>query len=119
MKRIYALRIAAVLLVIAAPSTTAAVPRLVGTTGPGFTITLKRNGVKVRTLKPGRYTLVVADKSSAHNFRLKGPGLNRAVTSVGFTGTKRVTVTLRVGKYTYQCDPHVLGGMRGTFRVTS
>lgn len=118
MKRIYALSIATLLLVIAAPST-AAVPRLAGTTGPGFTITLKRNGVKVKTLRPGKYTLVVADKSSAHNFRLKGPGLNRAVTSVGFTGTKTVTVTLRVGKYTYQCDPHALGGMRGTFRVTS
>jgi plastocyanin len=118
MKRISALSVATVLLVLAAP-TTAAVPRLVGTTGPGFTITLKRNGVKVKTLRPGKYTLVVADKSSAHNFRIKGPRLNRAVTSVGFTGSKTVTVTLRVGRYTYQCDPHVLGGMRGTFRVTS
>jgi plastocyanin len=117
MKRICALSIATVLLVIAAPST-AAVPRLVGTTGPGFTITVKRNGVKVRTLRPGKYTLVVADKSSFHNFRLKGPGLNRAVTSVAFKGTKTVTVTLRVGRYTFQCDPHVATGMRGTFRVT-
>jgi plastocyanin len=118
MKRISALSVATILLVITAPST-AAVPRLVGTTGPGFTITLKRNGVKVRTLKPGKYTLVVADKSSSHNFRIKGPGLNKAVTSVGFRGTKTVTITLRVGKYTYQCDPHVLGGMKGTFRVTA
>jgi hypothetical protein len=117
MKRISALSVAIVLLVITAPST-AAVPRLSGTTGPGFTITLKRNGVKVKTLRPGKYTLVVADRSSAHNFRIKGPGLNRAVTSVGFTGTKTVTVTLRVGRYTYQCDPHVLGGMKATFRVT-
>lgn len=118
MKRIYAVSVAIVLLVIVAPST-AAVPRLVGTTGPGFTITVKRNGVKVKTLRPGKYTLVVADKSSAHNFRLRGPGLNRAVTSVAFRGTKTVTVTLRVGRYTYHCDPHALGGMKGTFRVTS
>ena len=34
------------------------------------------------------------------------------------TGTKTVTVTLRKGRVTYQCDPHVLQGMKKTFRVT-
>ena len=29
-----------------------------------------------------------ADKSSSHNFHLKGPGYNKAITSVGFTGHK-------------------------------
>jgi plastocyanin len=106
-----------VVLVVVAPST-AATPRLTGTTGPGFTISVKRNGVKVRSVKAGKYTLVVADRSGSHNFRIKGPGLNRAVTSVGFTGTKTVTVTLRAGTYTFQCDPHASTGMKGTFRVT-
>jgi plastocyanin len=29
-----------------------------------------------------------------------------------------VTVTLKKGKYTYQCDPHAAGGMKGTFTVS-
>ena len=116
MRRITTLLAGLLVLVVVAPST-AATPRLTGTTGPGFTITVKRNGVKVKSLKAGKYTLVVADKSNFHNFRIKGPGLNRAITSVPFTGTKTVTVTLRAGRYTYQCDPHV-PGMKGTFRVT-
>lgn len=96
-----------------------ATPKLVGTTGPGFTITLKRNGVAVKTLKAGKYALVVADKSSFHNFRIRGPGLNRAVSQVQVRGTFTVMVTLRPGTYTYQCDPHADQGMKGTFRVTA
>jgi plastocyanin len=118
MKQLSAALVAIAVLAVAAPST-AATPKLNGTTGPGFTITLKRNGVKVKTVKAGKYSLVVADKSNFQNFRIKGPGLNKAVTSVSFTGTKTVTVTLRAGKYTYQCDPHASSGMRGTFRVTA
>jgi hypothetical protein len=93
-------------------------PKLVGTTGPGFTITLKKAGVKVKTLKAGTYTITVNDKSKAHNFRLKGPGLNKQITGLAFKGTKTVTVKLKTGKYIYQCDPHVALGMKHTFRVT-
>lgn len=92
--------------------------KLTGTTGPGFTITLKKAGVKVRTLKAGRYAITVNDRSTIHNFRLKGPGLNKQITGLAFKGSKTVTVTLRKGTYTYQCDPHVLQGMKHTFRVT-
>ena len=106
------------MLTLAAPSGAMGPTKLVGTTGPGFTITLKKAGVKVRTLKHGRYTITVSDKSSAHDFRLKGPGLNKLITGLSFKGSKTVTVTLKVGKYTYLCDPHVAQGMKGTFRVT-
>jgi len=92
--------------------------KLQGVTGPGFTITLKKNGRKVRTLSAGKYTLTVTDKSAQHNFRLKGPGLNKQVTRLAFRGTKTVTVTLRRGTYTYVCDPHIGQGMKGSFRVT-
>lgn len=92
--------------------------KLTGTTGPGFTITLKKGTATVRTLKPGKYAITVRDRSSSHNFRIKGPGLNKLITGLGFTGTKTATVTLRKGRYTYQCDPHVLQGMKKTFRVT-
>ena len=91
---------------------------LTGSTGPGFTISLKKAGAKVKTLKAGKYTITVKDKSKIHNFRLKGPGLNKQITGLSFKGSKTVTVTLKKGKYTYQCDPHASQGMKGTFRVT-
>lgn len=96
----------------------AAAPKLSGVTGPGFTITLKNGGTLVKTLKAGTYTMVVSDKSSAHNFHLIGPGVNKT-TSVPFTGTQTWTVKLKAGKYTYQCDVHASLGMKGSFKVTS
>ena len=99
----------------AAPSR-AAKERLTGTVGPSFTITLKYEGEKVKKLDPGTYVLTVSDKASIHDFHLMGPGVNKIVTSVPFTGTKTVTVKLKKGKYTYQCDPHSTA-MRGTFTV--
>jgi hypothetical protein len=92
-------------------------PKLTGTVGPGFTITLKRGLTPARALKAGRYTFVLNDKSSIHNFAIRGPGLNRALTTVGFTGTKTVTLTLKAGTYTFYCQPHA-SSMRGTFKVT-
>ena len=90
---------------------------LKGEVGPGFTIEVKQGGKDVKSLKAGTYKLVVQDKASIHNFHLIGPGLNKVVTSVPFIGTKTVTVTLKKGKYTYQCDPHASSGMKGTFKV--
>jgi plastocyanin len=100
---------------LAAPSQTAK-EKLTGTVGPGFTITLKYEGEKVKKLDPGKYVLTVNDKASIHDFHLMGPGVNKVVTTVPFSGTKTVTVTLKKGKYTYQCDPHSTA-MRGTFTV--
>jgi plastocyanin len=104
-------------LAFAAPTGAMTPTKLKGTTGPGFTITLKKGTAKVRTLKPGRYTITVRDLSNIHNFRIKGPGLNREITKLGFRGTRTVTVTLKRGRYTYQCDPHVAQGMKATFTV--
>jgi plastocyanin len=80
-----------------------------GTVGPGFTITLKKGGAKVTRLAPGTYRLVVADRSAAHNFVLeksRGGRFERAITSVGFTGTKTVTVKLTAGRWEVYCAPH-------------
>jgi plastocyanin len=104
-------------LTLAATADAAAPPRLIGTVGPGFTITLKRFNKPLRTLKAGRYTLVVSDKSNIHNFHLKGPGVNNVVTTVGSVGTKTVIVTLKRGRYTFVCDPHFTS-MHGSFTVT-
>jgi plastocyanin len=103
-------------LAFAAPTGAMAPTKLRGTVGPGFTIVLKKGTSTVRTVKPGKYTITVQDKSNIHNFRLRGPGLNRQITSVSFTGTKTVTVTLKRGKYTYVCDPHA-SNMKKTFTV--
>jgi plastocyanin len=103
---------------LAAPALAApAATPLTGTVGPGFTITLAKAGKKVSSLKAGSYTVTVSDKSTAHNFHLLGPGVNKEITTVPFQGTKSLTVTLKKGTYTYQCDPHASVGMKGTFKV--
>lgn len=90
---------------------------LVGTVGPGFNIALTRGGRPVQSLPAGRYRLTVRDRSRIHDFHLIGPAVNRVVTTVGFTGTKTITVTLQPGRYRYICDPHAFV-MHGSFRVT-
>jgi hypothetical protein len=84
--------------------------------GPGYTISLKKGTKVVRTLKRGTYRITVRDRSDEHNFRLRGPS-GRLLSSVGWAGTKTVTLRLRPGRYTYVCDPHA-DEMRGGFRVT-
>ena len=83
----------------AALSGSTATRTLKGVVGPGYSITLKLNGKTVKKLKAGKYKIVVTDKSPIHNFTLERerpsrPKLEKDLTSVGFTGTK--TVTLRV-----------------------
>jgi plastocyanin len=99
-------------------SAAATLPKLEGKVSgnSAFKIDVERNGQDVKTLKPGRYLIVVKDPATIHNFRLKGPGLNKA-TSVSGTGTFRWTITLKKGRYTYQCDPHAASGMKGSFVV--
>jgi hypothetical protein len=82
--------------------------KVLGTVGPGFTISLKSTtGKKLSSLRAGTYTFVVADKSSNHNFTVKGPGIaNRTITGTGFTGTKTAVLTLRAGSYTLYCTVH-------------
>jgi plastocyanin len=119
MSRLRFIIAAGLVALVAAAGTSAATPKLVGTTGPdsGFTIKLTKGGKKVTKLPAGKYTIVVKDTASTHNFHLKGPGVDKK-TSVGGKGTKTWTVTLKKGKYTYQCDPHAKLGMKGTFIVT-
>ena len=101
---------------VVAASATAATPKLTGTDGPGFTITLKKGTTKVTKLKAGKYTFVIKDLSNIHNFHLTGPGLNKK-TGVGAKGTFTWKVTLKKGTYKYVCDPHA-SIMKGSFKVT-
>jgi hypothetical protein len=95
----------------------AAVPKLVATVGPGDTITLRTaGGAAVRTLRAGTYTVTVRDRSDEHNFRISGPGVNKA-TNVAATGTYTWKVKVLRGKaYRFVCDPHS-DDMRGAFRA--
>jgi hypothetical protein len=106
----------ALALVFVLPAWGASTP-LVGTVGPQFTISLKKGGARVATTRRGSYRITVNDRSDFHNFRLRGPGINKALTGIAFVGRKAVTVTLRPGRYTFLCDPHPVD-MRGSFRVT-
>ena len=96
----------------AAPS---AAKKLTGSVGPGETIVLKKGSARVSTIPRGRYTIRVSDRSSEHNFHLRGP-VNKVLTSISWTGTKTVTLNLKPGRYTYVCDPHSRD-MIGSFRV--
>jgi plastocyanin len=105
---------------IAAPGggSAATVKTVNGTVGPGFTIGLTMNGKKVTKLKAGTaYRFVISDRSSIHDFHLSGPGFNRVLTSVEYTGTKSFVLRLKKGSYRFVCDPHS-GSMRGSFLVS-
>jgi plastocyanin len=90
---------------------------LTGEVGPGFSIEVKKGGKDLKKIKAGTYKIKVEDKASIHNFHLFGPGLNKK-TGVSFKGETTWTIKLKPGRYTYQCDPHHLSGMRGHFTVT-
>ena len=107
------LRLLAVLVLVtaligsSATSSLAAPPKLSGTVGPGFTITLTMAGKKVTKLKAGKYTFVITDKASIHSYGLDGPhGFAKDFTSVPFKGTRTFTLTLKKGKYKYYCSAH-------------
>lgn len=103
---------------VAAIVNATSLPKLKGTIGPGYTISLKdARGRAVKMLKHGKYTFVVSDKANIHNFTLNGPGIkNKMITGTSFVGPKTVTVTLKTGKYRYYCTVHPF--VSGTFKVT-
>jgi hypothetical protein len=100
------LTVAAAVAFVLAPAAIPAANELIGTVGPGFTITLKQaGGADVVQLDPGTYTIEVSDVAQDHNFHLFGPGVNQS-TDVAQTGTFNWTVNLVEGRYTLVCDPH-------------
>lgn len=101
--------------VLAGP-TAADNPMLVGTVGPGYSISLHDPaGNAVSQIDPGTYTLLVHDQADIHNFDLSGPGVS-ASTAIEFVGDQTFTVTFVEGRYTYVCDAHS-GTMHGKLTV--
>ena len=109
--------IALVAALAVASTASAATPTLVGTVGPGFTITLTKGGKKVTKLTAGTYVFKISDKSNIHNFHLTGPGGLNKKTSVGGTGSSTWKLTLKKGTYKFVCDPHA-SIMKGSFTVS-
>ena len=108
---------AAAALAVAGSGSGATAKTVKGTVGPGFTIHLTMSGKPVTKLKAGRpYRFVISDRSSSHDFHLKGPGVDRVLTGVGFAGTKGYTLRLKKGSYRFFCDPHA-SFMHGSFKV--
>jgi hypothetical protein len=94
---------------------------LLGTVGSpdepeAFTIQLTdSSGDPVTTLAAGEYQVKVTDPATLHNFHLTGSGVDES-TSVSATGEVIWKVTLKLGSYTYICDPHP--EMVGQVKVT-
>lgn len=93
-------------------------PRLVATVGRNDSFTISLNDVSgnpVKKLDPGTYDIAVHDLSEAHNFHLRGPGVDQA-SAVGTKQEVVWSVDLTAGKYLFQCDAHA-SVMNGWFIV--
>src|SRR5215212_6699988 len=91
-------------------------PRLVAVVGTNeaFVISLRDSaGNFVTHLDAGTYDIAVSDRAVAHNFHLRGPGVEQS-TPVGDKVEMTWTVTIGDGRYTYVCDAHA-SQMRGYF----
>jgi hypothetical protein len=89
-KLLVALAAVTVAMAVLASASFASTPKLSGTVGPGFTITLTQGGKKVSKLKAGTYTFAINDKSSIHSFGLDGPK--------GFAQGRQVQVLLHAAR---------------------
>ena len=83
--------------------------------GPGKTIIVKQPGGVAKRIDPGKYLIIVNDRSKALNFHLKGPGVDKA-TGVSKTGTSRWTFKLVPGTYVFRSDAGKR--IRGSFVVS-
>ena len=119
----FAVLVAAALAVAgAAFSSRSSMPTLKGVTGPGYSVSLTKGGKKVKTLKAGKYKVVVGDKSSFHDAVLKRekpskPAMEKHITGVSFTGTKTIVMTLKPGSWRFYCSVHE-SQMHQDFKVT-
>jgi len=76
---------------------------------------LRFAGARAKRLAPGRYLIIVKDRSRKLNFHLRGPGLNKKTGRPAKRGTFRWTVTLAPGRYRFGTDAGRATG--GSFRV--
>jgi hypothetical protein len=114
--------VAALVYAATAFSSSSSTPTLKGVVGPGYTISLKKGGKKIKTLKAGKYKIVVSDKASIHNFTLERekptkPHFEKHITATAFVGTKTIVWTLKPGSWRAYCSIHE-AMMHQDFKVT-
>jgi plastocyanin len=86
------------------------------TVGPGATVSFRTAGGRaVKVLRPGGYTILVRDRTAAHNVHLVGAGVNKR-TGKGQIGGATWKITLRKGTLVFRSDFRA-SGMRGSVTV--
>jgi hypothetical protein len=88
---------------------------ILGTVGQRAISLRTLEGQKVTLLKPGKYRILVRDRSARENFHLSGPGINRR-TAIRFVGSSSWAVRLGAGTYRYRSDAHPVR-LHGSLRV--
>lgn len=101
-------------------SSATAPPQITGRVGTGHALVITltdATGKPVKTLRPGKYKLVVWDFSSKLNFHLKGSNFE-IHTRIPFKGRESWSpLTLKRGLYTYWSDAE-RSKLHGSFRVS-
>ena len=79
-------------------------PKLLATVGPNATISLRSpSGAPLKSVKAGTYSIVVRDRSKAHNFHLVGVRVNKK-SSVAAVGTTTWKLKLSKGALRFYSD---------------
>jgi NitT/TauT family transport system substrate-binding protein len=84
------------------------------TVGQSGFLTIRLDGKAVTSLRAGKVTIAVADKSTKDNFHLSGGGVNR-LTSVAKKQSATWTLTLKKGTYRFRSDGS--SKKKGSFKV--
>jgi hypothetical protein len=101
---------------LVAPATGAVEGMLFATVGPGPVIGFQLSSeATVRRIRPGRYYIVVRDRSVLRNFHLRGPGVDRK-SPVKAVHAYAWHLRLKKGIYQYYSDPQ-RSTLHGSFRV--
>jgi hypothetical protein len=99
----------AALMLAGSTSSATTAPTLIGSSGKrgAPVITFKdANGMTIKSLRAGRYKLVIRDYSRFRDFHLKGPKLN-VYSTLPFVGRLSYgTLVFGKGKYSFWCDAH-------------
>jgi opacity protein-like surface antigen len=73
-------------------------------------------GVRIKSIPQNTYKIMVSDATTAQNFHLIGPAVNRK-TGVAARAKTSWSLELTPGKYVYRSDKNTK--LRGSFTVTS
>jgi len=74
---------------------------LAGTVTPAGRVTIAYRGKSISSLKAGRYTITVIDKSSSNGFVVEGKRKTSTVTGNAFVGKRSVMLNLTPGRWSF------------------